>query len=150
MPSHVPKPEAGLRVTATPFPSRLSQDCEPHGSRSPPLSLLPVQHRPVDSPLLSDEDVFPLVSGGPGITLLLLTPAHHREPRGGPPSPGPPLQSPPDMAFSASLATQHFLLEEERRARELEKLLNAHIDELQRHTGRTLGKHARAPQLRHA
>ncbi|XP_054989272.1 deuterosome assembly protein 1 [Sorex araneus] len=57
--------------------------------------------------------------------------------------------SPPDIAFPASLATQHFLLEEERRARELEKLLNTHIDELQRHTEFTLNKYTKLKQNRH-
>ncbi|KAM5246072.1 deuterosome assembly protein 1 isoform 4-T4 [Ctenodactylus gundi] len=57
--------------------------------------------------------------------------------------------SPPDMSFPASLAAQHFLLEEERRAKELEKLLNTHIDELQRHTEFTLNKYTRLKQNRH-
>ncbi|XP_055971187.1 deuterosome assembly protein 1 [Sorex fumeus] len=57
--------------------------------------------------------------------------------------------SPPEIAFPASLATQHFLLEEERRARELEKLLNTHIDELQRHTEFTLNKYTKLKQNRH-
>ncbi|XP_060225690.1 deuterosome assembly protein 1 [Meriones unguiculatus] len=51
--------------------------------------------------------------------------------------------SPPDMSFPASLSTQHFLMEEERRAKELEKRLNTHIDELQRHTEFTLNKYTR-------
>ena len=57
-------------------------------------------------------------------------------------------QSPPDMSFPASLAAQHFLLEEERRAKELEKLLNTHIDELQRHTEFTLNKYTELKQNR--
>nr|XP_054295280.1 deuterosome assembly protein 1 isoform X4 [Pongo pygmaeus] len=57
--------------------------------------------------------------------------------------------SPPDMSFPASLAAQHFLLEEEKRARELEKLLNTHIDELQRHTEFTLNKYSKLKQNRH-
>ncbi|XP_016014200.2 deuterosome assembly protein 1 isoform X3 [Rousettus aegyptiacus] len=57
--------------------------------------------------------------------------------------------SPPDISFSASLATQHFLLEEEKRAKELEKLLNTHIDELQRHTEFTLNKYTKLKQNRH-
>ncbi|XP_044799303.1 deuterosome assembly protein 1 isoform X6 [Bubalus kerabau] len=57
--------------------------------------------------------------------------------------------SPPDISFPASLATQHFLLEEEKRAKELEKLLNTHIDELQRHTGFTLNKYTKLKQNRH-
>ncbi|XP_052608863.1 deuterosome assembly protein 1 isoform X1 [Peromyscus californicus insignis] len=57
--------------------------------------------------------------------------------------------SPPDVSFPASLATQHFLMEEERRAKELEKLLNTHIDELQRHTEFTLNKYTKFKQNRH-
>lgn len=57
--------------------------------------------------------------------------------------------SPPDISFRASLAAQHFLMEEERRAKELEKLLNTHIDELQRHTEFTLNKYTRLKQSRH-
>nr|XP_058924136.1 deuterosome assembly protein 1 isoform X1 [Kogia breviceps]XP_058924138.1 deuterosome assembly protein 1 isoform X1 [Kogia breviceps] len=57
--------------------------------------------------------------------------------------------SPPDIAFPASLAAQRFLLEEEKRAKELEKLLNTHIDELQRHTGFTLNKYTKLKQNRH-
>ncbi|XP_054934671.1 deuterosome assembly protein 1 isoform X3 [Physeter macrocephalus] len=57
--------------------------------------------------------------------------------------------SPPDMAFPASLAAQRFLLEEEKRAKELEKLLNTHIDELQRHTEFTLNKYTKLKQNRH-
>uniref|UniRef100_A0A5F8GA50 Deuterosome assembly protein 1 n=1 Tax=Monodelphis domestica TaxID=13616 RepID=A0A5F8GA50_MONDO len=57
--------------------------------------------------------------------------------------------SPPEMAFPASLAAQHFLVEEEKRAKELEKLLNTHIDELQRHTEYTLNKYTRLKQNRH-
>ncbi|XP_042636503.1 deuterosome assembly protein 1 [Orycteropus afer afer] len=58
-------------------------------------------------------------------------------------------KSPPDMSIPASLAAQHFLLEEEKRAKELEKLLNAHIDELQRHTEFTLNKYTKLKQNRH-
>ncbi|XP_036049590.1 deuterosome assembly protein 1 isoform X2 [Onychomys torridus] len=57
--------------------------------------------------------------------------------------------SPPDVSFPASLATQRFLMEEERRAKELEKLLNTHIDELQRHTEFTLNKYTKFKQNRH-
>uniref|UniRef100_A0A8D1HP30 Deuterosome assembly protein 1 n=1 Tax=Sus scrofa TaxID=9823 RepID=A0A8D1HP30_PIG len=57
--------------------------------------------------------------------------------------------SPPDISFPASLAAQHFLLEEEKRAKELEKLLNTHIDELQRHTEFTLNKYTKLKQNRH-
>uniref|UniRef100_A0AC11BI12 Deuterosome assembly protein 1 n=1 Tax=Ovis aries TaxID=9940 RepID=A0AC11BI12_SHEEP len=57
--------------------------------------------------------------------------------------------SPPDTSFPASLATQHFLLEEEKRAKELEKLLNTHIDELQRHTEFTLNKYTKLKHSRH-
>uniref|UniRef100_A0A8C5JUR5 Deuterosome assembly protein 1 n=1 Tax=Jaculus jaculus TaxID=51337 RepID=A0A8C5JUR5_JACJA len=57
--------------------------------------------------------------------------------------------SPPDVSFPASLATQHFLLEEEKRAKEFEKLLNTHIDELQKHTEFTLNKYTRLKQNRH-
>ncbi|XP_012413616.2 deuterosome assembly protein 1 [Trichechus manatus latirostris] len=65
--------------------------------------------------------------------------------------PLPPLTSlsPPDMSIPASLAAQHFLLEEEKRAKELEKLLNTHIDELQRHTEFTLNKYTKLKQNRH-
>uniref|UniRef100_A0A8D0XV48 Deuterosome assembly protein 1 n=1 Tax=Sus scrofa TaxID=9823 RepID=A0A8D0XV48_PIG len=58
-------------------------------------------------------------------------------------------ESPPDISFPASLAAQHFLLEEEKRAKELEKLLNTHIDELQRHTEFTLNKYTKLKQNRH-
>ncbi|XP_074160649.1 deuterosome assembly protein 1 isoform X7 [Sminthopsis crassicaudata] len=57
--------------------------------------------------------------------------------------------SPPEMSFPASLAAQHFLMEEEKRAKDLEKLLNTHIDELQRHTEYTLNKYTRLKQNRH-
>ncbi|XP_052045021.1 deuterosome assembly protein 1 isoform X2 [Apodemus sylvaticus] len=57
--------------------------------------------------------------------------------------------SPPDLSLRASLAAQHFLMEEEKRAKELEKLLNTHIDELQRHTEFTLNKYTRLKQSRH-
>nr|XP_034347601.1 deuterosome assembly protein 1 isoform X4 [Arvicanthis niloticus] len=57
--------------------------------------------------------------------------------------------SPPDISFRASLAAHHFLMEEERRAKELEKLLNTHIDELQRHTEFTLNKYTKLKQSRH-
>ncbi|XP_034865285.1 deuterosome assembly protein 1 isoform X3 [Mirounga angustirostris] len=57
--------------------------------------------------------------------------------------------SPPDTVFPASLAAQHFLLEEEKRAKEFEKLLNTHIDELQRHTEFTLNKYTKLKQNRH-
>ncbi|XP_047609509.1 deuterosome assembly protein 1 isoform X1 [Phacochoerus africanus] len=57
--------------------------------------------------------------------------------------------TPPDISFPASLAAQHFLLEEEKRAKELEKLLNTHIDELQRHTEFTLNKYTKLKQNRH-
>ncbi|XP_069845633.1 deuterosome assembly protein 1 isoform X3 [Dipodomys merriami] len=59
------------------------------------------------------------------------------------------LLSPPDISFPASLAAQHFLLEEEKRAKELERLLNTHIDELQRHSEFTLNKYTRLKQNRH-
>ncbi|XP_035884586.1 deuterosome assembly protein 1 isoform X3 [Phyllostomus discolor] len=96
---------------------RLRQDCEPSGSTTSPLPPLSLQMKEMTSPLVSDEEVFPL--------------------------------SPPDMSFPASLAAQHFLLEEERRAKELEKLLNTHIDELQRHTEFTLNKYTKLKQNRH-
>ncbi|XP_051011722.1 deuterosome assembly protein 1 [Acomys russatus] len=96
---------------------RISQDCELNRSPTPPLAPLPFQTKEMTSPLVSDDEVFPL--------------------------------SPPDMSFPASLATQHFLMEEERRAKELEKLLNAHIDELQRHTEFTLNKYSKLKQNRH-
>nr|XP_008523950.1 PREDICTED: deuterosome protein 1-like [Equus przewalskii] len=95
---------------------RLSQDCEPNRSATPPLPPLPFQTKEMTSPLLSDDEVFPL--------------------------------SPPDMSFPASLAAQQFLLEEEMRAKELEKLLNTHIDELQRHTEFTLNKYTKLKQNR--
>ncbi|KAM5224091.1 deuterosome assembly protein 1 isoform 1-T1 [Hipposideros larvatus] len=59
------------------------------------------------------------------------------------------LLSSPDISFPASLAAQHFLLEEEKRAKELEKLLNTHIDELQRHTEFTLNKYTKLKENRH-
>uniref|UniRef100_F7EPK6 Deuterosome assembly protein 1 n=1 Tax=Callithrix jacchus TaxID=9483 RepID=F7EPK6_CALJA len=96
---------------------RLSQDCEPNASTMPPLPPLTFQIKEMTSPLISDNEVFPL--------------------------------SPPDMSFPASLAAQHFLLEEEKRAKELEKLLNTHIDELQRHTEFTLNKYSKLKQNRH-
>ncbi|KAF0873538.1 DEUP1 protein, partial [Crocuta crocuta] len=96
---------------------RLSQDREPNRSATPPLPALPFQTKEMTSPLLSDDEVFPL--------------------------------SPPDIVFPASLATQHFLLEEEKRAKEFEKLLNTHIDELQRHTEFTLNKYTKLKQNRH-
>ncbi|XP_030189285.1 deuterosome assembly protein 1 isoform X3 [Lynx canadensis] len=96
---------------------RLSQDREPNRSVTPPLPPLPFQTREVTSPLVSDDEVFPL--------------------------------SPPDIVFPASLAAQHFLLEEEKRAKEFEKLLNTHIDELQKHTEFTLNKYTKLKQNRH-
>ncbi|XP_029812882.1 deuterosome assembly protein 1 [Suricata suricatta] len=96
---------------------RLSQDQEPNRSATPPLPPLPFQTKEMTSPLLSDDEVFPL--------------------------------SPPDTVFPASLAAQHFLLEEEKRAKEFEKLLNTHIDELQRHTEFTLNKYSKLKQNRH-
>ncbi|XP_027705196.1 deuterosome assembly protein 1 isoform X3 [Vombatus ursinus] len=57
--------------------------------------------------------------------------------------------SPPEMSFPASLTAQNFLMEEEKRAKDLEKLLNTHIDELQRHTEYTLNKYTRVKQKRH-
>uniref|UniRef100_A0A8C5XUB3 Deuterosome assembly protein 1 n=1 Tax=Microcebus murinus TaxID=30608 RepID=A0A8C5XUB3_MICMU len=95
---------------------RLSQDCEPNRSATPSLPSLTFQTKEI-SPLVSDDEVFPL--------------------------------SPPDISFPASLAAQHFLLEEEKRAKELEKLLNTHIDELQRHTEFTLNKYTKIKQNRH-
>nr|XP_055176625.1 deuterosome assembly protein 1 [Nyctereutes procyonoides] len=96
---------------------RLSQDREPNRSATPPLPPLPFQTKEMTSPLVSDDEVFPL--------------------------------SPPDIVFPASLAAQHFLLEEEKRAKEFEKLLNTHIDELQRHTEFTLNKYTKLKQNRH-
>ncbi|XP_037697380.1 deuterosome assembly protein 1 isoform X2 [Choloepus didactylus] len=96
---------------------RLSQDCEPALSATSPLTPLIFQTKEMTSPLVSDDEVFPL--------------------------------SPPEIPFPASLAAQHFLLEEEKRAKELEKLLNTHIDELQRHTEFTLNKYTKLKQNRH-
>ncbi|XP_003253037.1 deuterosome assembly protein 1 [Nomascus leucogenys] len=96
---------------------RLSHDCEPNRSTTAPLPPLTFQAKEMTSPLVSDDEVFPL--------------------------------SPPDMSFPASLAAQHFLLEEEKRAKELEKLLNTHIDELQRHTEFTLNNYSKLKQNRH-
>ncbi|XP_057624016.1 deuterosome assembly protein 1 [Chionomys nivalis] len=96
---------------------RISQDCELNRSPTPPLPSLSFQTKEMTSPLVSDDEVFPL--------------------------------SPPDLSLPASLAAQHFLMEEERRAKELEKLLNAHIDELQRHTEFTLNKYTKPRQNRH-
>uniref|UniRef100_A0A8C9UW44 Deuterosome assembly protein 1 n=1 Tax=Spermophilus dauricus TaxID=99837 RepID=A0A8C9UW44_SPEDA len=96
---------------------RLSQDHEPNRSTTPPMPPLTFRTKEMASPLVSDEEVFPL--------------------------------SPPDISFPASLAAQHFLMEEEKRAKELEKLLNTHIDELQRHTEFTLNKYTKLKQNRH-
>ncbi|XP_013367505.1 PREDICTED: deuterosome protein 1 isoform X6 [Chinchilla lanigera] len=96
---------------------RLGQDCEPNRSATPLLPSLTFRTKDTASPLISDDEVFPL--------------------------------SPPDVSFPASLAAQHFLLEEEKRAKELEKLLNTHIDELQRHTEFTLNKYTKLKQNRH-
>ncbi|XP_061261971.1 deuterosome assembly protein 1 isoform X4 [Bos javanicus] len=96
---------------------RFNHDREPNRSATPPLPSSPFQTKEITSPLVSDEEVFPM--------------------------------SPPDISFPASLATQHFLLEEEKRAKELEKLLNTHIDELQRHTEFTLNKYTKLKQDRH-
>ncbi|XP_005346879.1 deuterosome assembly protein 1 [Microtus ochrogaster] len=96
---------------------RISQDCELNRSPTLPLPSLSFQTKEMTSPLVSDDEVFPL--------------------------------SPPDISLPASLAAQHFLMEEERRAKELEKLLNAHIDELQRHTEFTLNKYTKPRQNRH-
>ncbi|XP_027975396.1 deuterosome assembly protein 1 [Eumetopias jubatus] len=96
---------------------RLSQDREPNRSVMSPLPPMPFQTKEMTSPLVSDNEVFPL--------------------------------SPPDIVFPASLAAQHFLLEEEKRAKEFEKLLNTHIDELQRHTEFTLNKYTKLKQNRH-
>ncbi|XP_010631992.1 deuterosome assembly protein 1 isoform X2 [Fukomys damarensis] len=96
---------------------RLGQDSETNRSTMPPLPSLTFQTKEITSPLVSDDEVFPL--------------------------------SPPDISFPASLAAQHFLLEEEKRAKELEKLLNTHIDELQRHTEFTLNKYTKLKQNRH-
>ncbi|KAL1782212.1 deuterosome protein 1 isoform X1 [Sigmodon hispidus] len=95
---------------------RVSQDCELDRSSTPSLQPLPFHSKEI-SPLVSDDEIFPL--------------------------------SPPDISFPASLAAQHFLVEEERRAKELEKLLNTHIDELQRHTEFTLNKYTKLKQSRH-
>nr|XP_026251909.1 deuterosome assembly protein 1 [Urocitellus parryii] len=96
---------------------RLSQDHEPNRSTTPPMPPLTFRTKEMASPLVSDDEVFPL--------------------------------SPPDISFPASLAAQHFLMEEEKRAKELEKLLNTHIDELQRHTEFTLNKYTKLKQNRH-
>ncbi|XP_049569605.1 deuterosome assembly protein 1 isoform X3 [Orcinus orca] len=96
---------------------RFSHDREPNRSATPSLPLSPFQTKEMTSPLVSDDEVFPML--------------------------------PPDIAFPASLAAQHFFLEEEKRAKELEQLLNTHIDELQRHTEFTLNKHTKLKQNRH-
>ncbi|XP_067606788.1 deuterosome assembly protein 1 isoform X4 [Pseudorca crassidens] len=96
---------------------RFCHDREPNKSATPSLPPSPFQTKEMTSPLVSDDEVFPM--------------------------------SPPDIAFPASLAAQHFFLEEEKRAKELEKLLNTHIDELQRHTEFTLNKHTKLKQNRH-
>ncbi|XP_032708711.1 deuterosome assembly protein 1 isoform X2 [Lontra canadensis] len=105
------------RIKIEKHEDRLSQDREPNRSVTPPLPPLPFQTKEMTSPLVSDDEVFPL--------------------------------SPPDIVFPASLAAQHFLLEEEKRAKEFEKLLNTHIDELQRHTEFTLNKYTKLKQNRH-
>ncbi|XP_059958834.1 deuterosome assembly protein 1 isoform X2 [Mesoplodon densirostris] len=96
---------------------RFSHDREPNKSATPSLPPLTFQTKEMTSPLVSDDEVFPM--------------------------------SPPDIAFPGSLAAQHFLLEEEKREKELEKLLNAHIDELQRETEFTLNKYTKLKQNRH-
>ncbi|XP_032495746.1 deuterosome assembly protein 1 isoform X1 [Phocoena sinus] len=96
---------------------RFNHDREPNKSATPSLPPSPFQTKEMTSPLVSDDEVFPV--------------------------------SPPDIAFPASLAAQHFFLEEEKRAKELEKLLNTHIDELQRHTEFTLNKYTKLKQNRH-
>nr|XP_030739544.1 deuterosome assembly protein 1 [Globicephala melas] len=96
---------------------RFCHDREPNKSATPSLPPSPFQTKEMTSPLVSDDEVFPML--------------------------------PPDIAFPASLAAQHFFLEEEKRAKELEKLLNTHIDELQRHTEFTLNKHTKLKQNRH-
>nr|XP_035977494.1 deuterosome assembly protein 1 isoform X6 [Halichoerus grypus] len=115
---------------------RLSQDREPNRSVTPPLPPLPFQTKEMTSPLASDDEVFPLkyVQIRTGQRDELSQREH---------------QSPPDIVFPASLAAQHFLLEEEKRAKEFEKLLNTHIDELQRHTEFTLNKYTKLKQNRH-
>uniref|UniRef100_A0A8C3YCV1 Deuterosome assembly protein 1 n=1 Tax=Catagonus wagneri TaxID=51154 RepID=A0A8C3YCV1_9CETA len=97
--------------------NELGHNHEPDRSATPPLPPLPFQIKEMTSPLVGDDEVFPM--------------------------------SPPDVSFPASLAAQHFLLEEEKRAKELEKLLNTHIDELQRHTEFTLNKYTKVKQNRH-
>ncbi|KAM7064736.1 deuterosome assembly protein 1 isoform 2-T2 [Acridotheres tristis] len=56
------------------------------------------------------------------------------------------LSSPPEMSF---LATEKFLQEEEKHAREFEERLNSHLEELQRYSENTLKKYARMQQSRH-
>ncbi|KAI1242059.1 hypothetical protein IHE44_0005575, partial [Lamprotornis superbus] len=55
-------------------------------------------------------------------------------------------QCPPEMSF---LATEKFLQEEEKHAREFEERLNSHLEELQRYSENTLKKYARMQQSRH-
>ncbi|XP_053164184.1 deuterosome assembly protein 1 isoform X2 [Hemicordylus capensis] len=54
----------------------------------------------------------------------------------------------PGTLFPAT-ATEKFLQEEEKRARDFEKVLNAHIEELQRQSEKTLKKYGRLKQSRH-
>ncbi|XP_057363112.1 deuterosome assembly protein 1 isoform X4 [Manis pentadactyla] len=96
---------------------RLSQDREPTRSTTSLSPPLPFQTKEMASPLVGDDEVFPL--------------------------------SPLDISFPASLAAQQFFLEEEKRAKEFERLLNTHIDELQRHTEFTLNKYTKLKQNRH-
>ncbi|KAK2490361.1 hypothetical protein MC885_015576 [Smutsia gigantea] len=96
---------------------RLSRDHEPNRSATPLLPPLPFQTKEMTSPLVSDDQVFPL--------------------------------SPLDISFPASLAVRQFLLEEEKQAKEFERLLNTHIDELQRHSEFTLNKYAKLKHNRH-
>ncbi|XP_069058549.1 deuterosome assembly protein 1 isoform X1 [Pleurodeles waltl] len=57
--------------------------------------------------------------------------------------------SPPPSQHMSFSATEHFLREEEKRAKEFEKLLGSHIDELHKNSGRTLAKYTRIGQNRH-
>ncbi|XP_073071977.1 deuterosome assembly protein 1 isoform X4 [Manis javanica] len=96
---------------------RLSRDRQPNRSTTPLSPPLPFQTKEMTSPLVGDDELFPL--------------------------------SPLDISFPASLAAQQFFLEEEKQAKEFERLLNTHIDELQRHTEFTLNKYTKLKHNRH-
>nr|XP_036866908.1 deuterosome assembly protein 1 isoform X13 [Manis javanica] len=121
---------------------RLSRDRQPNRSTTPLSPPLPFQTKEMTSPLVGDDELFPL---------------KHAQIRIGQPDElsqrehiaVTTTQSPLDISFPASLAAQQFFLEEEKQAKEFERLLNTHIDELQRHTEFTLNKYTKLKHNRH-